>query len=131
MGITGRKHIVWATITYRISVSDTHLCEIREGKLIKYAIRPSEFGVLEGKLDEIVGGTAEENARITVDILSGKERGPRRGIVLMNAGCALYTAGAASSIGEGIEMAKKSIDSGAALEKLNALKDKTNALAKE
>lgn len=115
-----------------ISISGpTKVCEIREGKLIKYAIRPSEFGVLEGKLDEIVGGTAEENARITVDILSGKERGPRRGIVLMNAGCALYTAGAASSIGEGIEMAKKSIDSGAALEKLNALKDKTNALAKE
>ena len=66
-----------------------------------------------------------------MDILGGKERGTRRGIVLMNAGCALYTAGAASSIEEGIEMAKQSIDSGAALEKLNALKDKTNALAKE
>ena len=132
LGIKGAMLVHGEDGLDEISISGpTKVCEIREGKLIKYAIRPWEFGVPEGELEEIVGGTAEENARITMDILGGKERGPRRGIVLMNAGCALYTAGAASSIGEGIEMAKQSIDSGAALEKLNALKDKTNALAKE
>lgn len=115
-----------------ISISGpTKVCEIRDGKLIKYTIRPSQFGVPEGDLQEIVGGTAKENAQITLDILTGKEQGSRRGIVLMNAGCALYTAGAASTIEEGIKMAKESIDSGAALRKMNALKDKTNALAKE
>lgn len=131
LGIKGAMLVHGEDGLDEISISGpTKVCEIRGGKLIKYAIRPSEFGVPEGKLQEIVGGTAEENARITMDILTGKEQGARRGIVLMNAGCALYTAGAAASIAEGIELSKESIDSGAALQKLNALKDETNALAK-
>ena len=131
LGIKGAMLVHGEDGLDEISISaPTKVCEIRDGKLIKYAIRPSQFGVPEGKMADIVGGTAEENAKITMDILSGKEQGPKRGIVLMNAGCALYTTGAAVSIAEGIEMAKKSIDSGAALHKLNALKDKTVALTK-
>ncbi len=131
LGIKGAMLVHGEDGLDEISISGpTRVCEIRDGKLIKYTIRPSQFSVPEGELQEIVGGTAEENACITMDILTGKERGPRRGIVLMNAGCALYTAGVAASIEDGIHMAEKSIDSGAALQKFNALKEMTNALKK-
>ena len=61
-----------------------------------------------------------------MDILNGKEKGAKRNVVLLNAGVALYVAGKADSIQDGIDIAKESIDSGKALEKLNKLKDWTN-----
>ena len=61
-----------------------------------------------------------------MNILEGKETGPKRDIVLLNAGAAIYIAGKAESIKEGIEQAKNSINSGSALEKLNKLKAWTN-----
>lgn len=72
-------------------------------------------------------GTAQENAQITMDILQGKP-GPCRDIVLLNAGCALYTIQKAASIEEGIALAKDSIDSGKALEKLNEFKAFTHSI---
>ena len=73
--------------------------------------------------EEVVGGSPEENALITQGILAGTIRDAKRNIVLLNAGCALYVVGQAGSIGA--EM----IDSGAALAKLEELKQFTNALA--
>jgi anthranilate phosphoribosyltransferase len=66
-----------------------------------------------------VGGTPEENAQITRDILSGKP-GAQRDTVLMNAGAALYISGKAASIQEGVALAAETIDSGKALATLNA-----------
>ena len=76
--------------------------------------------------EDIVGGTPAENAQITLNILSGKEHGAKRDIVLLNSACAIYCTGAASSIEEGLEMARDSIDSGKALAKLEKLKEFSN-----
>ena len=111
-----------------ITISNTtRVCEIRDGKLIKYDLDPRDYGMKLADLSAVVGGTAQENAQITLDILNGKP-GPRRDIVLLNAGCALYTIRRAESIEAGIALAKESIDSGRALEKLTAFKDFTNTM---
>lgn len=110
-----------------ISISDTtSICEIRDGKLISYKISPEEFGISMAQKDSIKGGTSDENAVITREILTGKEQGPKRDIVLLNAGSALYTIGAAKDMQEGIEMARQSIDSGKAIEKLDQFIEFTN-----
>ncbi len=106
----------------------TRVCEIRDGKLIKYDLNPEEYGIPLAKTEEIVGGTAQENARITLDILAGK-KGPKRDIVVLNTACALYTANLADTVEQGIHMAQESIDSGRAMEKLNALKAFTGQLS--
>lgn len=109
-----------------ITISEnTKICEIKDGKIIKYELSPKNYGIQISNKSEVVGGTAEQNAQITLDILNGKN-GPCRDIVVLNSGCAIYTAGKANTIEEGIEMAKVSIDSGSALKKLEALIAFTN-----
>lgn len=111
-----------------ISISDsTSVAEVRDGSVTEYEISPEQFGLPRGKKEEIVGGTPEENAAITRGILDGTIRDTKRNIVLMNAGCALYTIGKTDSIADGIALAAEIIDSGKALEKLNQLVDFTNA----
>lgn len=104
----------------------TKVAEYRDGHIKTYEIKPTDFGIKLAELKEIKGGSPEDNAKITLDILRGKEKGAKRNIVLLNAGAAIYVADKANSIKEGIEKAKDSIDSGKALEKLNKLKDWTN-----
>lgn len=108
----------------------TNICEVRDGKLIKYSITPEQFGLKTAGKGALTGGTAAENAALTLDILQGKS-GVGRDAVLFNAGAALYTAGAAKDIAAGVELARQSIDSGAALKKLETLKEKTNAFLQE
>ena len=72
-------------------------------------------------LSSVQGGSPAENAQITLNILRGEERGGKRAVVLLNAGAAIYAADAAKNIREGIEKAARSIDSGAALKKLELL----------
>lgn len=104
----------------------TKVMEIDHGKFKKYEITPEQFGFERVSLEELKGGTPEENAQITLDILNGKP-GPKRDAVLMNAGAALYTAEKASSIEEGVELAKELIDSGKALKTLEQLIESSNA----
>lgn len=80
----------------------------------RFEINPEDFGFADYEKSEIVGGTAEENAQITRDVLSGKTQGAKRAIVLMNAGAGLYVAGKAKSIQEGVDLAAETIDSGKA-----------------
>lgn len=109
-----------------VSISDkTAVCEIRGGKTIRYELNPTDYGLPLSRKSDIVGGTAKENAEITLGVLRG-EKGPARDIVLLNAGCALYVGGAAESVQRGVSLAEHSIDSGAAMEKLNELKTLTN-----
>ena len=108
-----------------VTISDrTTVCEIQENKLIKYEITPEDYQIPIVGLNEVIGGTSEENAKITLAVLNGKQ-GPQRDIVVMNAACTLYTAGKASSLAEGVRLAQESIDSGKALEKLEELKQVT------
>ena len=74
-----------------ISISSTtSVCEINGDEIKEYTIDPEELGLTLAKKEDIVGGTADENAIITKDILTGKEQGAKRDIVLLNAGAALY-----------------------------------------
>jgi anthranilate synthase/phosphoribosyltransferase len=128
LGIKGAMIVHGQDGLDEVSISGkTSVCEIRNGKLIKYEINPEDYGMRTAPKSAIVGGTADDNAKITYDILSGKEKGAKRDIVVLNTACAIYCTGAAATIEEGIEMAEKSIDSGKALKKLEKLKEFTNA----
>ena len=97
----------------------TTICELRDGYYRTSILRPEDFGMVPGTKEDLVGGTPEENADITRGILNGKVQGPNRNAVLLNAGTALFIAGKADSIGDGIKMAADLIDSGKAMETLN------------
>ena len=103
----------------------TTVCEIRNGWFKSYTITPEQFGFERCRKADLIGGTPEENAQITLAILSG-EKGHKRNAVLMNAGAALYIGGKADSMAEGIELAAELIDSGKALETLNAFIEISN-----
>ena len=98
----------------------TSVCEIRDGKFTSYEITPEQFGYERCEKGALTGGTPAENAEITKAILKGEEKGPKRQAVCLNAGAALYIAGKAASIEEGVKLAESLIDSGAALKKLEA-----------
>ncbi|MBQ6609733.1 MAG: anthranilate phosphoribosyltransferase [Oscillospiraceae bacterium] len=95
----------------------TTVCEIRDGWYRASVIQPEDFGFARCSRDELRGGSPEENARITRDILSGAQ-GPKRDAVLLNAGAALYIAGKAESMKAGTVLAAELIDSGKAAETL-------------
>ena len=110
-----------------ISASEeTFVCELNNGEYKKYHIKPEEFGLPRGKKEDILGGSPEENAQVTRDILSGKITDSRRVTVLMNAGAAIYTGGAASSIAEGVKKAAELIDNGEALARLDKFIELSN-----
>ena len=101
-------------------------CEIRDGKFTSYEITPEQFGYERCEKGALTGGTPAENAEITKAILKGEEKGPKRQAVCLNAGAALYIAGKAASIEEGVKLAESLIDSGAALKKLEEFVEETN-----
>lgn len=96
----------------------TSVCEIRDGWFQSYEITPEQFGYTRCTKEELTGGTPEENAGITRKILSGEDRGAKRCAVCLNAGAAIYIAGKAATMEEGVRMAERLIDEGAAARKL-------------
>ena len=89
-----------------------------------FEVDPESLGISRASADDLAGSDPQGNAVITRAILDG-EQGARRDIVSLNAGAALWTAGAASSLAAGIEQARESLDSGAARDKLDALIEAT------
>lgn len=98
----------------------TRIAEAREGSVRSYEVEPEEFGMKRAVLQEISGGDANENASIIRAVLGG-EKSPRRDVVVLNAAAALVAAGRADHIAVAIPLAVRSIDSGAAAAKLQAL----------
>lgn len=98
----------------------TRIAEAQEGAVRSYEVEPEEFGMKRATLDKIAGGDAAENAAVIRAVLDG-ERSPRRDVVLLNAAAALTAAGKGEHIAQAIPLAERSIDSGAALGKLQAL----------
>ncbi|GIU99326.1 MAG: hypothetical protein KatS3mg014_0942 [Actinomycetota bacterium] len=90
------------------------VCDVRDGEVRETRLDPRDLGLPRATLEDLRGGDAEEGARLVRRILEG-ETGPRRDVVLLNAAAALEVAGAASSLAEGLEVAARSLDSGAAL----------------
>ena len=104
-----------------ISLSDeTEVADVRPHAVQRYRVAPEDFGVARASREMLAGGSAAENASIIRRILDG-EPGPPRDIVAINASAALVAASVAADFREGAERAAESIDSGAALAKLNGL----------
>ena len=105
--------------------SPTKVCEIKDGWYKTYVIKPEDFGFITCSKDDLKGGSPEENAKITREILAGA-KGPKRDAVLLNAGASLYIGGKADSFKAGVELATSIIDSGRATETLNKFIEVSN-----
>ncbi|MCR5652049.1 MAG: anthranilate phosphoribosyltransferase [Lachnospiraceae bacterium] len=106
----------------------TLVCELKDGFYRTTEIKPENFGLVTGSKEELLGGTAEENAKITLGILDGSIQGTKRNAVLLNAGAGFYIYGKTpSSIKEGIELAAKLIDDGTALKTLEEIRKVSNS----
>ena len=105
-----------------ISISaPTHVMELLDGDIRQFAIQPQDLGISLASSEAILGGDAATNAGIIVDVLRG-ESGPRRDVVVLNAAAAIVAGGAATTWEEAVRVAEESIDSGAALRKVEELR---------
>ena len=104
----------------------TTVCEIRNGETKSYEINPEDYGISICKKSDLEGGDGTENAQITKDILSGKLQGPKRDAVLLNAGACIYVQNDHLTYEEAINIARETIDSGKAYEKLQAYIEESN-----
>jgi len=102
------------------NTGESRVSEVREGVVRTFAVRPEDFGLPRASIHDLLGGDREQNAEIIRGILRG-EPGPRRDIVLMNAAAALVAGAKARDLKEGVELGARSIDAGAARERLERL----------
>ena len=107
------------------TTTTTRVSELRNSTVKTYTLDPTTLGIPKADPETLLGGTPEENAEIIVNMLKG-EGGPKRDIVVLNAGAAIVASGKVDSLEAGIELASKSIDSGEALAKLEGLKMVSN-----
>ncbi len=98
----------------------TRVSELKKDTIKTYDISPEEYFDTLATPSDLEGGDPAENAGITKNILSG-EKGPKRNVILINSAAALMAAGKADDLNQGIRMAEDTIDSGAAMAKLDAL----------
>ncbi len=97
------------------------VAELRDGRIVRYILDPEELGFKKSAISDLVGGDTKENARILTDILTGKERGPKRDSALINAAAAIVSGKKADSLKEALKLAEYSIESGRSYEKLTKL----------
>ncbi|MBI5635791.1 anthranilate phosphoribosyltransferase [Candidatus Micrarchaeota archaeon] len=117
------KAIVVSSDTDELSLSSkTMVLEVENGEVKQYEVSPEDFGFSKQPLDSLVVSDRKQSAQKILSVLSA-DSGAARDIVLLNAGAAVYASGVANSIKEGIELAKKAVDSGAAMKKLELLKE--------
>ena len=103
----------------------TTVCEFKDGWFKSYTIKPEDFGFARCQKSDLRGGSPQENAAMTLAILHG-EKGPKRDAVLLNAGASLYIGGKAETMGQGVQLAGELLDSGKALQVLEALRTVSN-----
>jgi anthranilate phosphoribosyltransferase len=104
------------------------MIEVCQGRISESMLTPNDFGLTASGNDGFMGGNAEQNVRIALQILKG-ERSPAADVVIANAACGFWVAGMAKNLAEGVAMAKQSLDSGAALAKLEALRKISQSFA--
>ncbi len=122
--VHGRDGMDEVTVT-----GGTLVAEVSDGGISEWEIDPEEMGLSRHGPDGLRGGDAQTNARILRGVLSGEERGSARDVVLANAGAAVYVAGAAASLKEGVVLAEEAVDSGAAGEVLERFVKTTRRLS--
>jgi anthranilate phosphoribosyltransferase len=106
----------------------TRVIEVKDGGTEEWFVDPESLGVRIAELEEIAGGTPEENGRTVKRVLDG-ESGPARDVVVLNAGAAILVGGGAPYLAAGIEQAREAIDSGAARDVLSRLVEISGELA--
>lgn len=117
-GMDGMDEI---TLTKKTKVS-----ELKDGKINTYYIEPEDFGIKKSSKEELKGGNPKKNAEIIREIFKGSITGAKKDILILNSGAALYVGKQASSIKEGVKIAREIIESGKALSKLEELVEVTN-----
>ena len=108
--------------------TETRVVEVRDRRTEEWFASPQELGLPLAKLDQIAGGTPEENAAAVSRVLDGED-GAARDVVALNAGAAILVGGKADYLSSGIDRAREAIDSGAAQQVLSRLVDLTAKLA--
>jgi anthranilate phosphoribosyltransferase len=106
----------------------TRVIEVAGGGTEEWFVEPSEYGLAEGEIEDVAGGSPQQNAAVSRAVLEGGD-GPRRGLVLLNAGAAVYVGGLAASLADGVERAAEAIDDGRAAELLERLISASRELA--
>ena len=107
--------------------SRTRVIEVADGSTEEWFVEPGQFGLAKAELEDVSGGTPEQNAAVTHAVFEG-ERGARRDLVLLNAGAAIYVGGRAQSLEEGVAKAAEAIDTGEAKVLLERLVAATGAV---
>ncbi len=120
LGVERAMVVYGAGIDEITTTGYTRVTELKERGMWTYILRCEAFGIPRASPEDLRGGDATENARITRQVLQGAP-GPARDVVILNAGAAIYLGGMAETIGEGVAMAADSIDSGRALHVLEGL----------
>ncbi len=111
-----------------LSVSSaTKVCEIRKNNIESYTIEPEDFNITRCKKEDLTGGDADFNAKITQNILNG-EKGPKRDAVILNSAAGLYVADKVKSLNEGVEIAENIIDNGEAKKQLDKFIELSNKI---
>jgi anthranilate phosphoribosyltransferase len=108
--------------------SPTRVIEVAAGRTEERWVSPEDVGLATGSLEDVAGGSPEENAAATREILAG-EPGPKRDLALMNAGAAIYAGGGAEDLSAGVARAAEAVDSGAAARVLDRLVELTRSAA--
>ncbi|UOQ87210.1 anthranilate phosphoribosyltransferase [Gracilibacillus salinarum] len=123
--VNGAGHMDEASLA-----GDNHLVLLERGEIMQFTLHPDEVGLSVVDNEAIKGGDAEDNAQILRDVLEGKA-GPHRDTVVLNAGLGIFANGKAETVQQGVALAKESIDSGAALQKLENLIAYSNKVKQE
>jgi anthranilate phosphoribosyltransferase len=104
------------------TTASTKISHLQEDNTIEStAVSPADFGMVKASLEDLKGGEPDENAVIIKKILNNTDQGKKADIVILNAGAGIFVGGKSKTLKEGVEVARASIKSGAALEKLNQL----------
>lgn len=124
---TKRAIIVHGSGLDEISITaTTKVVELKDKKKISYEIHPKDFAISSPKMAELVGSSTEYNAKTIKDVLSARNKGAARDIILLNSAAAIMVAGIADNLHAGFQKAAESIDSGAAYECLEKLIEISN-----
>lgn len=107
------------------TLGPNRISELRDGRVESYELNPAELGLAKADIRALQGGDAETNAQITREVLAGGGTTAQREIVMLNAAAALIVGGCVDTLEDGLEQAAQILDSGAGLEKVEALADMT------
>jgi anthranilate phosphoribosyltransferase len=112
-------------------LGETRVAEVRNGRIEHYTVCPEDFGFSRCHLDEVRGGPPEYNARVILDVFTGRDSGPRRDMILLNAAATLVVAGKAESLEKGVALARRTLESGEALAKLEEIRARAQELRRD